>query len=148
MSDGLPHAALMVAAGMGVPLLAALNAALGQRSGSPIAAGAMLFAVAFAVALLVLVVTGGAGALTQVPDQPPVLFLGGCLIAFYVLSITFVAPRFGLANAVLFVLLGQLVSAALIDATGLMGLAARPVSGTRLIGLAVMALGVFLSQRG
>ncbi|MBN8632603.1 MAG: DMT family transporter [Rhodobacterales bacterium] len=147
MGEGLRHAALMVAAGVGIPLLAALNANLGQRIGSPVAAGVVLFAVAFASALAVLVLTGGAAALAKVPGQPPVLFLAGCLVAFYVLSITFVAPRFGLANAILFVLLGQLVSAAIIDATGLMGLAARPVSAVRLLGLAVMAVGVFLSQR-
>ncbi|MCC6519266.1 MAG: DMT family transporter [Tabrizicola sp.] len=148
MGEGARHAALMFAAGVGIPLLAALNANLGQRIGSPVAAGVVLFAVAFASALVVLLTTGGAGALAKVPGQPPVLFLAGCLVAFYVLSITFVAPRFGLANAILFVLLGQLVSAAVIDATGLMGLAARPVSAVRLLGLAVMAVGVFLSQRG
>ena len=133
---------------MGVPVLAALNASLGVRIGSPVVAGVVLFGVAFLSALAVLLVTGGQGALGRVPGQSPVLFLGGCLVAFYVLSITFIAPRFGLANAILFVLLGQLVSAAVIDATGLMGLAARPVSQTRLIGLGIMALGVVLSQRG
>ena len=148
MGEGARHAALMFAAGVGIPLLAALNANLGQRIGSPVAAGVVLFAVAFASALVVLLTTGGAAALAKVPGQPPVLFLAACLVAFYVLSITFVAPRFGLANAILFVLLGQLVSAAVIDATGLMGLAARPVSAVRLLGLAVMAVGVFLSQRG
>lgn len=138
----------MVAAGMGIPILAALNASLGARIGSPVAAGVVLFAVALVSALGVLLATGGQGALMRVPGQPPVLFLAGCLVAFYILSITFVAPRFGLANAILFVLLGQLVSAAVIDATGLMGLAARPVSLTRLGGLGLMALGVLLSQRG
>ena len=131
MGEGARHAALMFAAGVGIPLLAALNANLGQRIGTPVAAGVVLFAVAFASALVVLLTAGGAGALAKVPGQPPVLFLAGCLVAFYVLSITFVAPRFGLANAILFVLLGQLVSAAVIDATGLMGLAARPVSAVR-----------------
>lgn len=148
MGDGLRHAALMFVAGMGIPLLAGLNAALGQRMGSPIAAGAVLFAVAFASALAVLVVTGQGAALAKAPGQPPVLYLAGCLMVFYLLSITFVAPRFGLGNAIMFVLLGQLVSSAVIDATGLMGLAARPVSGTRLLGLAVMAVGVALTQRG
>ncbi|MBL9050600.1 MAG: DMT family transporter [Tabrizicola sp.] len=148
MAEGLRHAALMFAAGVGIPLLAALNANLGQRIGSPVAAGVVLFAVAFAAALAVLLVTDGQGALARVPGQPPILFLAGMLVAFYILSITFVAPRFGLANAILFVLLGQLVSAAIIDATGLMGLAARPVSLTRIAGLVVMAVGVILSQRG
>ncbi len=148
MGEGVRHAALMFAAGVGIPLLAALNASLGQRIGSPVAAGVVLFAVAFVAALVVLRVFGGAGALTKVPGQPPVLFLAGSLVAFYILSITCVAPRFGLANAILFVLLGQLVSAAVIDATGLLGLAARPVSLTRLVGLGLMGVGVFLSQRG
>lgn len=148
MGEGARHAALMFAAGVGIPLLAALNATLGQRTGSPVAAGVVLFVVAFLAALAVLLTTGGAGALARVPGQPPVLFLAGCLVAFYILSITFVTPRFGLANAILFVLLGQLVSAAVIDATGLMGLAARPVSLTRIAGLVVMAVGVFLTQRG
>lgn len=148
MGDGVRHAALMFAAGMGIPLLAGLNAALGQRMGSPVAAGAVLFAVAFASALLALVVTGQGAALARAPGQPPVLFLAGCLMVFYLLSITYVAPRFGLGNAILFVLLGQIVSSTVIDATGLMGLAAREVSGTRLLGLAVMAVGIVLSQRG
>ena len=148
MGEGVRHATLMVAAGVGIPLLAALNANLGQRIGSPVAAGVVLFAVAFATALAVLMVTGQGAALARVPGQSPVLFLGGCLVAFYILSITFVAPHFGLANAILFVLLGQLVSAAVIDATGLMGLAARPVSGVRLLGLALMAAGIALTQRG
>jgi bacterial/archaeal transporter family-2 protein len=148
MGEGTRYAALMFAAGVGIPILAALNASLGQRIGSPVAAGVVLFAVAFAAALAVLLVTQGQGALARVPGQPPVLFLAGALVAFYILSITFVAPRFGLANAILFVLLGQLVSAALIDATGLMGLAARPVSGLRRLGIAVMAAGIVLTQRG
>lgn len=148
MAEGLRHAALMFTAGTGIPLLAALNANLGQRIGSPVAAGVVLFAVAFATALAVLLLTGGVGALARVPVQPPVLFLAGGLVAFYILSITFVAPRFGLANAILFVLLGQLVSAAVIDATGLMGLSARPVTGLRLAGLVVMAIGGLLCQRG
>ncbi len=148
MGDGVRHAALMFAAGMGVPMLAALNAALGQRIGSPVAAGAALFAVAFAVALVVLVIAGESRALARIPGQPPVLMMAGGLMVFYLLSITFVAPRFGFGNAILFVLLGQLVSSAIIDATGLTGLAARPVTGLRLLGLVVMAAGVAISQRG
>jgi transporter family-2 protein len=148
VGDGVRHAVLMFAAGMGVPLLAALNAALGQRIGSPIAAGAIMFAVAFAASVAVLLVAGQGPAMMKAAGQPPILFLAGCLMVFYLLSITYVAPRFGLGNAILFVLLGQIVSSAIIDATGLMGLAAREVTPMRLLGLAVMAVGIFLSQRG
>ncbi len=141
-------AGLMLAAGVGIPVLAGLNAVLGQRIGSPVAAAVVLFAVAFLVAVVALALSGGQGALARLPGQPPVLFLAGALVAFYILSITAVAPRFGLANAILFVLLGQLVSAAVIDAFGLIGLAPRPISTQRLAGLGLMALGLVLTQRG
>jgi bacterial/archaeal transporter family-2 protein len=147
-AEALRDAGLMLAAGIGIPVLAGLNAVLGQRLGSPIAAALVLFAVAFVAVGAVLIATGGMGVLARVPSQPPVLFLAGLLVAFYILSITAVAPRFGLGNAILFVLLGQILSATLIDHFGILGLASRPVSGMRLLGLAVMAAGVVLSQRG
>ncbi len=40
------YALIMLLAGIGIPLLAALNAALGTRLGSAVAAGAILFVVA------------------------------------------------------------------------------------------------------
>ena len=64
-------------------------------------------------------------ALLAAPEQPKHLFLAGLLVAFYVLSITWVAPRFGLGNAIMCVLLGQLISAAVIDQFGLMGAMVR-----------------------
>jgi transporter family-2 protein len=63
------------------------------------------------------------------------------------LSITYVAPRFGIGNAVFFVLLGQLVSAAAIDHFGLFEARVSPLSFTRLFGIALMAVGVFVTQK-
>lgn len=141
------YALVMLLAGIGIPILAALNAQLGVRLGSPVAAAVVLFCVALGASLLVLAATG-IEALARLPEAPRYLFLAGLLVAFYILSITFVAPRFGVGNAVFFVLLGQLVSAALIDHFGLFGARISPVSLTRAGGIAVMALGVWLTQRG
>lgn len=69
-------------------------------------------------------------------------------MAFYVLSITFVAPRFGVGNAIFFVLLGQVISAAAIDQFGLFGAMARPLTALRLGGIGLMVTGLFLIQRG
>ena len=44
------YALTMMAAGVGIPILAALNAQLGVRIGSPVAAAAILFCVAFTAA--------------------------------------------------------------------------------------------------
>lgn len=140
------YALVMLAAGIGIPILAALNAALGVRLGSPVAAAAILFVVALVATLLALALTGPA-AVRGAAGAPRHLFLGGLLVAFYVLSITFIAPRFGVGNAIFFVLLGQLLSAALIDHFGLFGARVSPLSLTRASGIALMAAGVFVTQQ-
>ncbi len=142
----MKYAAVMLTAGVGIPVLAALNAQLGLRLGNPAAAAFMLFIVALAGAAVVLALTGPA-ALAGIAAAPRHLFLAGLLVAFYVLSITWIAPKFGIGNAVFFVLLGQLVSAAAIDHFGLMGVRPEPIGLTRAAGLALMALGVFVTQR-
>jgi len=139
------YAAVMLLAGVGIPLMAALNAQLGVRLGAPVAA-ACLFSIALLCSLALLAVQGPS-ALLKLPQAPKHLFLGGVLVAFYVLSVTFIAPRFGVGNAVFFVLLGQLISAALIDHFGLFGARVSPVSAQRLGGIALMAAGVFLTQK-
>lgn len=139
------YALIMLAAGIGIPVLAALNAQLGKLIGGPAAASVVLFTVAFFCALAVAVVTGPA-ALAKIPAAPKYLMLAGVLVAFYVLSITYIAPHFGIGNAVFFVLLGQLISAALIDHYGLFGATQTPLTLTRVAGIAVMAGGVFLTQ--
>lgn len=147
MTDTMRYAAIMLAAGVGIPLLAALNAQLGARIGSPTAAAVVLFCVALVVSLAAMLVTRGAGGLAQLSAQPVHLFLGGALVAFYVLAVTFVAPRFGVGNAVFFVLLGQMVSAAVIDQFGLFGALVRPLTLMRTAGIGFMALGLLLIQR-
>lgn len=139
------YALIMLAAGIGIPVLAALNAQLGSAIGAPAAAAVVLFAVALSVAAVTMLLTGPGG-LRGVTDQPPHLFAAGALIAFYVLSITWIAPRFGVGNAVFFVLLGQLVSATAIDAFGLFGARPVPISAMRIAGLVLMAAGIALTQ--
>lgn len=140
------YALIMLLAGIGIPVLAALNAALGQALGSPVAAAMILFWVAV---LSTTAIWGlrGAPALSDLGTPPRHLFLGGLLVAFYVLSVTIIAPRFGVGNAVFFVLLGQLVSAAAIDHYGLFGARVSPLGLTRATGIAVMMLGVWITQR-
>lgn len=148
MPDTLRYATIMLAAGIGIPILAALNAQLGARIGSPAVAAVVLFCVALAGTVLVMLLTAGPSAFARLPDQPRHLFLAGLFVAFYVLSVTFVAPHFGVGNAVFFVLLGQVISAAAIDQFGLFGAALRPITMLRGAGIGFMGLGLFLIQRG
>lgn len=147
MVDTLRYGAVMVAAGVGIPILAALNAQLGTRVGSAIAATVVLFGVAFCAARLMAVATGALASVKLATAQPPFLLTGGVLIAGYVLSVTYVAPRFGLGNAILCVLRGQMACAAAIDQFGLLGAVRNTLSPRRAVGLALMIAGIVLAQR-
>ena len=140
------YAAIMFLAGIGIPILAALNAALGRFIVSPIVAAAILFTIAGLVTWALAFATG-LNPLKTVGHAPKHLFFAGVLIAFYVLSITFIAPKFGVGNAVFFVLLGQLVSAAAIDHFALFGAAHNSLNLVRASGIAVMAFGVWITQQ-
>ena len=105
-------ASIMFLTGVGIPILAALNGGLGGRLGSPMAASVILFGLALLVALTGAVATGALGDIRFSADIPFHFYFGGLFVAFYVISVTFIAPRFGVGNAIFFVLLGQLISAA------------------------------------
>ena len=140
------YAIIMLLAGVGIPLLAALNAALGVHMGSPAAAAVILFCVALTCALVAMLITGPRAA-ALVLSAPKHLLLGGCFVAFYVLSVTYIAPHFGVGNAVFFVLLGQLLSTALIDHFGLFGAQVTPLNLTRAAGIGLIALGIWVTQK-
>lgn len=140
------YALIMLAAGIGIPMLAAMNAALGRSIGSPTAAATVLFVVAFLCSLAVAVLTGP-HQLGRFATAPKHLFLAGTFVAFYVITVTYIAPYFGVGNAVFFVLLGQLISAAAIDHFGLFGAQISPLGMTRASGIAMMAAGVWLTQQ-
>lgn len=147
-AETLRYGVWMLLAGIGIPILAALNSQLGARLGAPVAAGFVLFSVGFAAASVLLLLSGQSGALSLLSAQPKYLLLAGLLMAFYAFSITFVAPRFGVGNAVFCVLLGQMIAATLIDHFGLFGAVVHPVSLTRAAGLVAMVAGLAMIKRG
>jgi bacterial/archaeal transporter family-2 protein len=140
-------AGIMLAAGIGIPVLAALNAQLGARIAAPMAAGVVALSVALMVAAVACVATGQVRALAAIAAQPIWLLLAGMLMAFYLLSVTWIAPRFGVGNAVFCVLLGQMLAATVIDHFGLFGARLAPLSGQRLAGILAMAGGLVLIQQ-
>jgi transporter family-2 protein len=146
MSKTLIYAAVTTLAGIGIPIMASLNATLGTRLQSPALAAAILFAVGFSISVGVLLISSPP--ILPTPLPPIRYFLGGLFVAFYVLSITAIAPKFGVGNAVFFVLLGQIVSATIIDHFGLFGAVKVTVSNVKLMGGVLMAVGVFMARKG
>ena len=147
MANQLFFSCLMLATGIGIPVMAALSATLGAKYGSPAFAASVLFLVALFISVAFLF--GVEGGLRPFPKTsvPFYFYLGGVLVAFYVLSVTWVAPQFGVGNAVAFVLLGQLISMAAIDQFGLFGAPTNAITAERSVGLILMSVGVFLAVR-
>ena len=141
------YAGIMLLAGVGIPILAALNAGLGLRIGSAPAASVIALSVAMSAALVTTLATGTVPRGIEWSGIAPHFYLGGLFMAFYLLSITFIAPKFGVGNAVFFVLLGQIASAAAIDHFGLFGADKASIGGMRMLGIALMAVGVFLARK-
>lgn len=70
------YALVMFLAGLGIPVLAALNAALGRHLDAPFGASLILFGVALVSCLAVSVMQGGVS-LTKVVEAPKHLFFAG-----------------------------------------------------------------------
>jgi transporter family-2 protein len=136
---------LMFFAGVGIPIMAALSSQLGARIESPWAAGFTLFVMGALVTGIVLAFNGGPPA--KWFTAPPYLYLGGFLVAFYVLSVTWSAPKIGVGTAVFVVLVGQIFAAGAIDHFGLFGAAKTPLTLARVAGMALMLAGLFLARR-
>lgn len=141
----LIYTLISLAAGIGIPIMAALNAGLGARIASPWAAAVVLFMVGLLSSTIILAWMG----IPKMPTQlPPVHFmLAGVLTAFYILTVTAIMPRFGVSNVVFFVLLGQIFSATVIDHYGLFNTEPLPVSPIRLLGVLLMIGGIFLARK-
>jgi len=140
---------LAFVAGALIPLQAAANAALSKSiHGNVPFAALTLFVVAGAVSAAVALMTGGqlptAAALRTAPWWS---YLGGFVVAFYVFTITFLAPRLGVGTAIALIVAGQVVAALTIDHFGLLRSLTFPLTPARLVGAALMVVGVFLALR-
>jgi transporter family-2 protein len=141
------YAAWSVAAGALIPLMAILNARLARTLGEPGHAVAVLFTVALALGLLASVLsTGRLPSPAVLAAGRPIDLAGGAIVAFYVISVTLLAPRFGIGNVILFAMVAQIVTSAAIDHFGILGAAVRPLSVTRAIGITVLLAGLVIAQ--
>ena len=144
MNNFLVYSLVMLIAGLGIPVMATLNGGLGSKLESPALAATILFSVGLLVAIVYLLSTEGLPASIYLPNTPWYLYLGGFFVMFYILSITWVAPHFGVSNAVSFVLLGQLIAMSVIDHYGLLGATQYSLNLQRIAGLLLMAVGVYM----
>ena len=145
MSKELIYLAWSGLAGALIPVMAATNGTLGRLIASPLYAALAAALVALAgVAITLLILRPAAPSGAAIASAPLWSWLGGLAIGFYAISATFVAPRFGVGNFIMCVVVAQLIMSSLIDQFGLFGAAQHLIDAKRGIGLFALAVGAAL----
>lgn len=132
------------AAGIALASQSAINTQLSKAVGNePIIATLISFAVGsvllFFIALFKTDLWAG---LSAIPQQPWWKLIGGALGALVVFTTVLLAPKLGITAMLFFIIIGQLISAAVIDHFGLIGMSIREVNFSKLIGLIIVAFGL------
>jgi len=136
---------LAIIAGALIPVQAATNAVLSKATGHVFYSSLILFGVGMMLVLVfILLFRPTPPSFEELMSAPLYSYVGGLIVATYVLSITFLAPRIGVGNAVLLIVTGQIFSAALIDHYGLFGASIFPLTASKLMGLGFIINGLVI----
>jgi transporter family-2 protein len=99
----------------------------------------------FLIGIIMILLRGGnLSGLTQVPWYT---LLSGPMGLILIAAIGFSVPRLGLVPAFTILVAAQFATAALIDQFGLFGAEIRPITLSRITGMLVMFLGIWLVMR-
>lgn len=98
------------------------------------------------VALVPLLIYGG-GKLTQWRSVPWYALCAGVFGLIVIGAVSYMIPRVGIAASIITIVAGQLLVGTILDHYGLLGAAVRQLDVTRVIGLAVVLAGVWLSVK-
>ena len=98
------------------------------------------------LATLAVLLSGGCN-LKGWQNVPWYAFSAGLLGVFIVGTVSYTVPRLGLTAAFTILVAAQFIIAALLDHFGLLGGAVRPLDLSRLLGIGILILGVWLIMR-
>ena len=124
-----------------------INAEAARRIGGVAAAGLLSLGVSFVMMGLVLLALRFDFNLQGLAQAPWWVWLGGSIGVVFVVGTLWLAPILGVAVLFACVVLGQLVGSAVLDAIGFPGITPRPIDLSRIAGIAIVMLGVWLVQR-
>jgi bacterial/archaeal transporter family-2 protein len=139
-------AALALIAGAALPVQGAVNARLRADLDEPITVGAWSFVVAALAMVAVLALDRRRPRLARLDRVPWWGWLGGLCGATYVTSVFLLIPEIGVAATIGLTVAGQQVASVFVDRHGLLRLPRRPITRTRLTGVATLLAGVALIQ--
>jgi bacterial/archaeal transporter family-2 protein len=132
-------------AGALVAMQPPINSKLGQAVGN-FAAATISFMVG-TLALLVVTLAVGGHHVSDLRHVPWWYFAGGFIGAVFVASSLITVRTLGAGGVVAATIAGQLTFSVVIDKFGLLGLEEKPLTVTRIVGVLLLATGVFLVVR-
>ena len=146
MSNGVAVGLTAFVGGL-IALQAPINSELGRSVGTFQAAF-----VSFAIGTLVLAVIAAVakGGFAQIPEAKNLSWYyltGGVLGAIYVTTVLVTVRELGAGPVVAATIAGQLTAGVVIDQLGLLGVAKEPVTAAKLVGIVLLAAGVYLIVR-
>lgn len=145
MNVTLLYILLALAAGLGMPTQAGINAQLGVWSRSPVSAALISFAVGtVGLGLYALIFRVPALPLATAGTQPWWIWSGGLFGAFFVAVATIIAPKLGATTMLALILAGQLIASVIYDHFGLLGYPVHALTPGRVLGIALLIAGVAL----
>ncbi|WP_373974798.1 DMT family transporter [Chitinibacter sp. SCUT-21] len=144
------YALFALVIGLIVPLQAAVNNQLKSIiGGSTLLAALVSFAVGMLTLILMSLASGQKiNALLALPKAEPWMLLGGVMGAMFVFGTTLIAPKLGAASMMALIIGGQVIASLLFDKFGWLGLPLRDISWPRLLGAALIIIGVLLVNFG
>lgn len=140
--------AMAVLAGALVPIQGALNARLGTFLHHPMQATLVSFLTGLAACLVVLLFTHQAfPSMEKLSAVPWHFYCGGFLGAIFVSAMLLLMPKIGITNMLAAAIVGQLIMSTAMDHVGAFGNPVIALSPTRVLGVLVLFLGLWLIQR-
>jgi transporter family-2 protein len=146
MDRGLAVVLTAVVGGL-VALQAPINSGLGKAVGT-FQAAFLSFALGTVLLLAIaLVAKGGLGDVSEARNLSWVYLTGGLLGAAYVSTVLVTVRSLGAGPVVAATIAGQLTASVVIDQFGLLGVAKDPITVAKIVGVLLLAAGVYLIVR-
>ena len=134
-----------LAGGVAVGLQSPMASMLTQRLG--IFESVFIVHVGGAIIALIPLLFYGGGKLSQWRSVPWYTLGAGIFGLVVIAAISYMIPRVGVAASIITVVAGQLLVGTILDHFGLLGAAVKPLDVTRIVGIAVVLFGVWLTVK-
>ncbi len=145
MDRGVAVVLTAVAGGL-VAMQAPINSKLGKSIGT-FPAATVSFAVGLAVLVAIVVVAGDAARMADARHVTWWYLLGGALGAAYVSTVLVSVRTLGAGGVTAATIAGQLTLSLVVDQLGWLGVTKQPITALKLLGVAMLAGGVYLIVR-